>query len=85
MSVTPEEPHPSAFAHSQPWALLPRERAQSTADPTVQVIPTDVNVKMVLTLLAGVASLFDESVGFWVVLAGQPADVWRLAKQPPSS
>ncbi len=75
----------SAFAHSQPWALLPRDRARPSTDSGVQIVTADVNVTLVLTLLAGVASLFDQTVGLWVELAGQPAEVWRLAKLPSSS
>jgi hypothetical protein len=70
----------SAFAHSQPWALIERGRAQPTADPGVSAAPTDVNVRMALTLLAGVASLYEQTVGFWLGLAGQPPGTWDAAK-----
>jgi hypothetical protein len=75
----------SAFAHSEPWALIPKERAKPSAEPGINIVSTEVNTKLVLTLLVGVASLFDEAVGYWVILAGVPLEVWRLAKQPPSS
>jgi len=75
----------SAFTHSQPWALLRTAEAQPTADPGVKLAPTYVSVNMILTLLAGVASLFDETVGYWVVLAGQPLELWRMAREPPSA
>lgn len=71
----------SAYTHSEPWMLAPRSRAEPSSDPRVAMVRTDVNVPMMLAILEGVMELFDECAGFWVVLNGQPLDVWKLARQ----
>lgn len=69
----------SGYVHARPWVQFPRRRAQPSEDPRL-VMPSDINIETFVTLLVGITSLYDETLGHWMYLAGYPADVWRLAK-----
>lgn len=71
----------SGFGHSEPWALLRTERARPTADPDVMEAPTALELGWLLGILDRVLDLHDRAVGRWMLLAGQPSEVWELAKQ----
>jgi hypothetical protein len=65
--------------HSKPWVQFARSRAQRTADPKVVVIPTDVDVEVLVGVLDSVLTVRDANVGHWLTLAGYPADLWTEA------
>jgi hypothetical protein len=72
----------SGYAHSKMWAQLPRSRAErSPDDPDVALVGTELNVKLFVGILKAVTDLYDEDLGKYLVLAGYPSAVWRLAKQ----
>jgi hypothetical protein len=71
----------SAYAHSMQWMLVRPSRAKPSAEPDVVLVSTQVNTGELLALMDDIVDLFDADCGFWVVLAGQPLDVWSLAKQ----
>jgi len=75
----------SAYAHSMQWVLLPTDRAVPSAEAGVALVSTEVDLNRLIALLYGVLDAFDEAVRRWVVLAGQPAEVWRLAKEGPGN
>jgi hypothetical protein len=62
--------------HSKPWVQFATSRAQRTADPKVVVIPTAVDVDVLVGLLDSVLTVRDANVGHWLTLAGYPADLW---------
>lgn len=72
----------SGYAHSKMWAQLPRSRAEpSPDDPDIALVSTDLNVQLFTRVLRSVSVLYDEVLGNWILLAGYPSDVWRMAKQ----
>jgi hypothetical protein len=70
----------SGYAHSLPWAQLPRHRAEPSADPEISLVRTDVNVPVFAAVLNGALNLYDETVEFWLGHAGFPSQVWTMAK-----
>jgi hypothetical protein len=71
----------SGHVHSRPWAQLPQDQAEPSADPSVQNVRPALKVVLFSAILDGVLDLYDKSVGFWFVLAGYPARIWQEAKQ----
>jgi hypothetical protein len=69
--------------HSKPWVQLSSSRAKPTADPKVALIPTDVDVELLLGVLDSVLTIRDANVGHWLTLAGYPADLWTQATKAP--
>jgi hypothetical protein len=72
----------SGYGHSIQWALLQVGRAQSTDDPDVASIPTDLNVPVFVGVLDRVVALHDRLLARWFTLAGQPVAAWTAAKGP---
>jgi hypothetical protein len=76
----------SGYAHSKMWALLPRNRAEASPDdPDVALVGTELNVKIFTSLLTSLTDLYDKALTNWLLLAGYPTEVWRLAKEGGSS
>jgi hypothetical protein len=71
----------SGFGHSEPWALLRPERARPTDDPDVMEAPTALDLGWLMGILDRVLDLHDRVLARWMALAGQPFEVWQLAKQ----
>ena len=71
----------SGYAHSLPWALLPRHRAQPSDDPEVSIVPVDVHIPDLVAVLTGAMNLYDETVGLQLSHAGYPPMVWTEAKK----
>jgi len=71
----------SAYAHSMQWMLLRRSNAQPADETGVSLVSTAIDPKLLTSLTDAVLNTFDVAVGNWVVLAGQPYEVWALAKQ----
>jgi hypothetical protein len=71
----------SAYAHSMQWMLVRSARAKPSTEPEIVLVSTQVDTDELLALMDDIVDLFDADCGFWVVLAGQPLDVWSLAKQ----
>jgi hypothetical protein len=71
----------SGFVHTMQWATLQTDRAVPTDDPAVSQAPTDLDVDKFLGILGRVLDVHDRVVARWMTLAGQPAEVWQLAKQ----
>jgi hypothetical protein len=72
----------SGYAHSKMWAQLPRSRAEpSPDDPDVALVSTDLNVPLFTGVLKSVTVLYDQVLANWILLAGYPSEVWRMAKQ----
>jgi hypothetical protein len=71
----------SAYAHSMQWMITHVSRAIPSANPGVMLVPTDANTAQLLKIMTGVLDVFDDTSMYWVVLAGIPADVWKLARQ----
>jgi hypothetical protein len=71
----------SGFEHTMQWATLQIGRARPTADPVVGEAPTDLVLEQFLPMLDRLLDVHDRVVARWMTLAGQPSDIWRLAKQ----
>jgi hypothetical protein len=71
----------SGYAHSLPWTLLPRHRAQPSNDPGIQMVPTDIHVPDLGAVLNGALDQYDETVRIQLLHAGYPSDVWTEAKK----
>lgn len=70
----------SGYVHSKQWVQAPRNRAESTDEPGVSLVGTDLDVVLFAGLLDLFVTLHDENIGFWLILAGYPSEVWRSAK-----
>jgi hypothetical protein len=71
----------SGFGHGMQWALLRKERSQPSPDPNVVLFATELDLAWFLPILNRVVDLHDRAVGRWCSMAGQPTEVWQLAKQ----
>jgi hypothetical protein len=70
----------SGYGHAMQWALIELARAQSSEDPDVASVPTDLNVERFLEVLDRILDMHDRLVGLWLTLSGYPIEVWRAAK-----
>jgi hypothetical protein len=43
-------------------------------------LSTEIDTAQFLAIMASVLDVFDEASMYWVVLAGFPADVWKVAR-----
>jgi hypothetical protein len=69
------------FDHTMQWATLQTKRARPTDDPAVREAPTGLILENFLPMFDGVLDLHDRVVARWMTLAGQPFEIWQLAKQ----
>lgn len=74
----------SGHTHSMRWVQLPIGRAEASPDPTVALIPIGLDVKLLVVIVGLTLGLFDETVRYGVILAGQPISVWEDAKKGPT-
>jgi hypothetical protein len=69
------------FVHTMQWATLQTDRGQPTDDAAVSQAPTGLVLDKFLGILGRLLDAHDRVVARWMTLAGQPAEVWQLAKQ----
>jgi hypothetical protein len=51
------------FVHIKPWVALPRRRAQTSADPKVSNVPTDIEVPIFTAVVDSMLDVHDANVG----------------------
>ncbi len=71
----------SGYVHSKPWITLPSHRAQASSEPGVALVATDLNVFLFVGVLGAILDVHDANIGYWLMLAGYPGEVWANAKK----
>lgn len=71
----------SGYTHSMPWTTITMQRAETSDEPGIALVPTDVNVTTLAVMLDSALEIYDETVGFFFSHGGYPAMVWTEAKK----
>jgi hypothetical protein len=71
----------SAYAHSMQWLILRPSEAIASDTPGVSLVPLMANGQVLVGYTDEVTQAFDTAAQMWMRMAGQPADVWKMANQ----
>jgi hypothetical protein len=71
--------------HSKQWVQMLKSAAKPSADPKVLLVNPELRIRTFAFLLDVVLDLYQACVGYWLVLAGYPSNLFELALGPSAT
>jgi hypothetical protein len=65
--------------HSKPWVQMQKSASKPSPDPKVLLVNPALRIRTFAYLLDVVLDLYQECVGYWLILAGYPPKLFELA------